>query len=413
MANVKLSAITASGSNLIGADTLVGVHSGTTDLLFSGTQIAAFVNASPTITGHATVEGVTATGATGTGKLVFDGTPTLVTPVLGVATGTSIALGGATIGSNALAITGTAAISSTANIIGALTLGTQGTTQGSLILGNTNSTFSTTIKSSNTTSAAWVMTLPTTAGTNTYVLSTDGSGVCSWAAPSAGSTSYTFTLSGNVSAAAWTTTGIGLVGAAASFTDTSSSGTVAAMYINRLGIGTVLASSATTYSDSYGLWVEPPAASTNVTMTRKWAAAFNGIVGIATSLNIGAVNSQPSGGTSISCTGNIIFGNGVGTIAVSTGFQLYTADTNGIYLQAGSAIGLRATHNTGSILLGVTAPATTATDGFPYIPGGAGTPTGVPTSNAGFYPLYWDHTNKKLYIYDGAWLGGTSPGIWV
>ncbi len=42
------------------------------------------------VTGHVLVEGVTSTGATGTGKFVFDGTPTLVTPVLGVATATSI-----------------------------------------------------------------------------------------------------------------------------------------------------------------------------------------------------------------------------------------------------------------------------------------------------------------------------------
>ncbi len=42
------------------------------------------------VTGHVLVEGVTSTGATGTGKFVFDGTPTLVTPILGVATATSI-----------------------------------------------------------------------------------------------------------------------------------------------------------------------------------------------------------------------------------------------------------------------------------------------------------------------------------
>jgi hypothetical protein len=47
------------------------------------------------VTGHATLEGVTSTGATGTGKLVFDGTPTLVTPVIGAATGTSLATTGA------------------------------------------------------------------------------------------------------------------------------------------------------------------------------------------------------------------------------------------------------------------------------------------------------------------------------
>lgn len=42
------------------------------------------------VTGHVTLEAITSTGATGTGKLVFDTTPTLVTPVLGVATATSI-----------------------------------------------------------------------------------------------------------------------------------------------------------------------------------------------------------------------------------------------------------------------------------------------------------------------------------
>jgi len=41
-------------------------------------------------TGHLTVEGVTSTGATGTGRFVFDNSPTLITPTLGVATATSI-----------------------------------------------------------------------------------------------------------------------------------------------------------------------------------------------------------------------------------------------------------------------------------------------------------------------------------
>lgn len=55
------------------------------------------INAGGTLTvgGHVTLEGVTSTGATGTGKLVFDGTPTLVTPVLGAATATSITSSGA------------------------------------------------------------------------------------------------------------------------------------------------------------------------------------------------------------------------------------------------------------------------------------------------------------------------------
>ena len=39
-----------------------------------------------TVTGHTTFEGVTSTGATGTGKLVYDTSPTLITPSLGVVT---------------------------------------------------------------------------------------------------------------------------------------------------------------------------------------------------------------------------------------------------------------------------------------------------------------------------------------
>lgn len=58
------------------------------------------------VTGHLLLEGVTSTGATGTNLLVFGTSPTLVTPVLGVATATSLAIGGATIGSNGLAVTG-------------------------------------------------------------------------------------------------------------------------------------------------------------------------------------------------------------------------------------------------------------------------------------------------------------------
>lgn len=43
------------------------------------------------VTGHTTFEGVTSTGATGTGKIVYATSPTLVTPVLGAAIATSLA----------------------------------------------------------------------------------------------------------------------------------------------------------------------------------------------------------------------------------------------------------------------------------------------------------------------------------
>jgi hypothetical protein len=46
-----------------------------------------------------------------------------------------------------------------------------------------------------------------------------------------------------------------------------------------------------------------------------------------------------------------------------------------------------------------------ATAGFTYIPGVAtGVPSGTPAiSYTGAFPMVWDHTDKKLYAYDGSW----------
>lgn len=63
---------------------------GTTMTMPSTSATLARTDAANTFTGHQTIEGITSTGATGAGKFVFDGTPTLVTPVLGVATATSV-----------------------------------------------------------------------------------------------------------------------------------------------------------------------------------------------------------------------------------------------------------------------------------------------------------------------------------
>lgn len=50
----------------------------------SGTLLSSLApKASPTFTGHPTIEGVTSTGATGTGLLVFGTSPTFITPALG------------------------------------------------------------------------------------------------------------------------------------------------------------------------------------------------------------------------------------------------------------------------------------------------------------------------------------------
>jgi len=61
----------------------------------------------------------------------------------------------------------------------------------------------------------------------------------------------------------------------------------------------------------------------------------------------------------------------------------------------------------GNFVWNSAAIATTATNGFIYIPTCAGTPTGVPTTYTGRVPLVYDSTNNKLYIYNGAWKGAT------
>lgn len=61
--------------------------------------------------------------------------------------------------------------------------------------------------------------------------------------------------------------------------------------------------------------------------------------------------------------------------------------------------------SSGNVRVGTAALATTATDGFLYIPTCAGTPTGTPTVVTGLAPMVIDSTNNKLYIYSGgAWV---------
>lgn len=48
------------------------------------------------------------------------------------------------------------------------------------------------------------------------------------------------------------------------------------------------------------------------------------------------------------------------------------------------------------------ASSTSMTNGFLNMPGAAGVPSGVPATTTGF-PLYYDSTNNKIYVYNGSW----------
>lgn len=109
MADTKISAMTA-GTTIVGTEVVPGVQS-SANVKFTINQIKTWTSASPT----------------------------LVTPVLDVATATSIAIGGATIGSNALAVTGTA------NISGVVTINTTTLTGGASNLMTLNGGLKTTL----------------------------------------------------------------------------------------------------------------------------------------------------------------------------------------------------------------------------------------------------------------------------
>jgi hypothetical protein len=121
-------------------------------------------------------------------KTFMSASPTLVTPNIGVASGTSL------------------------STTGALTTGTQQTAQGSVVLANTAAgAFSTTIRSSNSATAAWTLTLPTaTPAANDAILSSTTAGVTSWSATGANVLTFLGTpSSANLASAVTDETGSG------------------------------------------------------------------------------------------------------------------------------------------------------------------------------------------------------------
>jgi hypothetical protein len=119
---------------------------------------------------------------------------------------------------------------------------------------------------------------------NNNVVATNGSGVPVYVTTLPSALTYPtptltgkLTINGNISAAAWTTAGIRYANAAATYTDTSSSGTVAAAYSNLFPGDTIAASSATTYTNYYGAYLVAPVAGANVTFTNSYALGADSI----------------------------------------------------------------------------------------------------------------------------------------
>lgn len=179
--------------------------------------------------------------------------------------------------------------------------------------------------------------------------------------------------------------------------------------VNAIGSSTSLTFNGTTFQ------------AVNGSQSTKTTAIFQGNDGtltFASFSNLLLVNANGTAGTSVKLSFSdnttdsancCIFGiindsaNHYGTLA------FVTRGSN----SGGSLVKRVSIPSTGGMVVGAAALATNATDGFLYIPTCAGTPTGVPTTQTGTVAMIYDTTNNKLYIYNGAWKGGTTPGAWT
>ncbi len=265
------------------------------------------------------------TGTTGTNKIVFDTSPTLVTPVLGVATATSI---------NGTSIPSSVTLTKTSDNLSVFAATTSAQLAG--------------VISDETGSGSLVFATSPTLATPTFTTSITGP-------LNIGGTTTTSTLT------LQSTSGVGASGADIILKVGNNGATEAARILNngRVGIGT---------------------------------AAPSGLLHVSGGRSFFTGNSETfSLGVSYSN------GNGIYYLGASN-----SATPDLIFSQAGGSEKMRLT-NAGSLVLGTGALATTATDGFMYIPSCAGAPTGVPTTQTGTVAQVYDTTNNKLYIYNGAW----------
>lgn len=259
---------------------------------------------------------------------------------------TSVAVGGATIGANAFAVTGTALFNSAVTLgstltYGGVTLSASVTGTGAMVLATAPTLATPVLGVATGTSLALS---GCTIGTDKFCVT--GTSTLTGATVVSGGS---FSLSGNISAAAWTTSGVRYKNGAATLTDTSSSGTVATAYTNVFGGNTIAASSSTTFTNYVGSYFTDPVVGSNVTFTNKWALG-------ADSLRVGTSNQL-----TVSLTGVL-----TATSPVFTTPSLGVATGTSLALN-GCTIGSNAFCATGHLLVeGVTSTGATGTGNFVF-----------------------------------------------
>jgi hypothetical protein len=225
-----------------------------------------------------------------------------------------------------------------------------------------------------------------------------------------GSANLTFdgtalTLGGNPTLSAGTANGVTYLNGSKVLT----SGSALTFNGTSLGVASVASTAALSLSSATSTAINLNIGGTELA---RLSANVNGIFTVGTE---GSVAGLGTGYATLGAYGTngggfrIYRGTGAGTssaffYADSTGTFLGSAENTSLIFNQNNTERARIT-SAGSFVAGAQAAlATTATDGFLYVPTCAGTPTGVPTAITGMAPIVVNTTNNKLYFYSGgAW----------
>lgn len=169
-------------------------------------------------------------------------------------------------------------------------------------------------------------------------------------------------------------------------------------------------------------WVGNAGGTKYVKLTSTGPGSENAIITEASALVLyhGAAATYSFGATAFSqkSTGSALSTIYAGSDTANTNFLQTTVATSGITINSSKAgtgttqaVSFQSAGTTqlqlatnGDVIAGKASLATGNTDGHLYIPAVAGVMTGVPTSRAGFVPIYFDTTNLKIGVYTGgAW----------
>jgi hypothetical protein len=172
-----------------------------------------------------------------------------------------------------------------------------------------------------------------------------------------------------------------------------------------------LAASRYTQIDGQHQWFTAPSgtAGNTISFTQAMTLDASGNLLVGTTSNPGVLNTSVVVNSGASSLAGLVLQNNTTGSTSTDGSHITIVGTELRIVNLENAATLFS--NNGSERMRITsagnihtpAGATTMTNGFFYIPAAAGVPTGVPTAITGTVPMYYDTTNNKFYVYNGAW----------